>query len=158
MAYYLLRDYPKITYIDFDVPESLALTSWYLAKCFPDFRFLFYGEEELTPESIARSNVILMPPFEISKVPAKSIDVTFSSHTLTSVSDPAKIVYVHEIARTTRKSFLNIGSGLGSAQLDGIIRTQQVRLNLAERSASEWNKHRDAHTQRLESFYQVLPN
>jgi len=35
MAYYLLRDRPRLTYLDFDLPESLALTTYYLHKAFP---------------------------------------------------------------------------------------------------------------------------
>jgi putative sugar O-methyltransferase len=85
MAYYLLRDCPKITYIDFDVPESLALTAYYLSKSMPQFRLLLYGEEELTQSAITGYDIILMPPWELSKLPVRSVDITFSSHALSDL-------------------------------------------------------------------------
>jgi putative sugar O-methyltransferase len=155
MAYYLLRDNPRITYIDFDVPESLALISYYLLKSFPNLKFLLYGEEDMTPEAIARSNVILMPPFQLSKVPASSVDVTFSSHTMSDLSRPAQIVYLNEIERMTRGSFVNICEGEGSTLLDELIATRCNSLRLAEKRALHWNSHKLLHAKELEFHYQI---
>ena len=155
MAYYLLRGNPQFTYIDFDVPESLALISYYLLKSFPNLKFLLYGEEDLTPEAIARSNVILMPSFELSKVPTRSIDVTFSSHTMSDLSRSAQIVYLNEIERMTRKSFLNISEGEGSALLDELIGARSVSLKLADKRALGWNSHKLLNAKELEYHYQI---
>ena len=155
MAYYLLRGNPQCTYIDFDVPESLALTSYYLLKSFPNLKFLLYGEEDLTREAIARSNVILMPPFELSKVPANSVDLTFSSHTMSDLSRSAQIVYLNEIERMTRQSFLNISEGEGSAALDELIGAESPSLKLAEKRDLEWNSHKILHARELECHYRI---
>ena len=155
MAYYLLRGNPQFTYIDFDVPESLALISYYLLKSFPNLKFLLYGEEDLTPEAISRSNVILMPSFELSKVPTRSIDVAFSSHTMSDLSRSAQIVYLNEIERMTRKSFLNISEGEGSALLDELIGARSVSLRLAEKRALGWNSHKLRSAKELEYHYQI---
>ena len=85
MAYYLLRDGGRLRYIDFDVPESIALTSYYLLKAFPSLRFLLYGEKELNEESMATSDVILMPLFTMANIPAGSTTVMFSSHAMFSM-------------------------------------------------------------------------
>ena len=155
MAYYLLRDNPQITYIDFDVPESLALISYYLLKSFPDLKFLLYGEEDMTQEAIARSNVILMPSFQLSKVPTSSVDVTFNSHTMSDLSRPAQIVYLNEIERMTRGSFLSICEGEGSTLLDELIATQSDSLRLTEERALRWNSHKILHAKEMEFHYQV---
>ena len=155
MAYYLLRDNPQITYIDFDVPESLALISYYLLTSFPELKFLLYGEEDMTQEAIARSNVILMPPFQLSKVPTSSVDVTFSSHTMADLSRPAQNVYLNEIERMTRGSFLSISEGEGSALLHELIATQFNWLRLAEERALQWNSHKVLHAKELEFHYQI---
>jgi hypothetical protein len=155
MAYYLLRDNPRITYIDFDVPESLALISYYLLKSFPNLKFLLYGEEDMTPEAIARFNVVLMPPFQLSKVPTRSVDVTFSSHTMSDLSRPAQIVYLNEIERMTRGSFVNICEGEGSTLLDELIATRCNSLRLAEKRALHWNNHKLLHAKELEFHYQI---
>jgi len=57
MAWYLLRNQPRVTYLNFDLPESIALASYYLLKSLPDRKFLLYGEGELSRESISRSDV-----------------------------------------------------------------------------------------------------
>ena len=44
MAYFLLRDRPGLRYLDFDMPESIALASWYLLKAFPHLKTTLYGE------------------------------------------------------------------------------------------------------------------
>jgi hypothetical protein len=155
MAYYLLRDNPQITYIDFDVPESLALISYYLLKSFPDLKFLLYGEEAMTQEAIARSNVILMPPFQLSKVPASSVDVAFSSHTMSDLSRPAQIVYLNEIERMTRGSFLSICEGDGSTLLSELIATQFSGMRFAEERALHWNSHKVLRAKELEFHYQI---
>jgi putative sugar O-methyltransferase len=155
MAYYLLRGKPQFTYIDFDVPESLALISYYLLKSFPNLKFLLYGEEDLTQGAIARSNVILMPPFELSKVPTNSVDVTFSSHTMSDLSRSAQIAYLNEIERMTRKSFLNISESEGSALLDELIATQSTSLRVAEKRTLEWNNHKILHAKELECHYRI---
>ena len=155
MAYYLLRRNPQFTYIDFDVPESLALISFYLLRSFPNLRFLLYGEEDLTQEAIARSNVILMPPFELSKVPTNSVDVAFSSHTMSDLSRSAQIVYLNEIERITRESFLNISEGEGSTLLDELIGTESASLRLAEKRALEWNNHKTLNAKELECHYRI---
>lgn len=83
MAYYLLRDQPKIKYLDFDLPESIALTTYYLMKAFPHKNFLLFGEKPLTNEAIAAADIMLMPLFEMKRLQAATVDVTFSSHAMT---------------------------------------------------------------------------
>src|SRR5579864_2239130 len=36
LAYYLIRDNPQVTYVDFDLPEATALASYYLMRSLPD--------------------------------------------------------------------------------------------------------------------------
>jgi hypothetical protein len=47
MAYYLLRDLSKTSYIGFDFPENIALTSYYLMKAFPQLNFALYGKQDI---------------------------------------------------------------------------------------------------------------
>ena len=86
MAYYLLRDGGTLTYLNFDVPESLALMSWYLMKAFPSLRFLLYGEREIGEQFATGADVLLMPPSAMTNVSERSVDVTFSSHAMSDLS------------------------------------------------------------------------
>jgi putative sugar O-methyltransferase len=155
MAYYLLRDRPEFTYIDFDVPESLALTSYYLLRSFPNLSFLLYGEEELTQWAHTKFNVILMPVFELSKMPANSVDLTFSSHAMSSLSHHAIVEYMNEIARFTRKSFLYVGDGAGGSSLHELIRMKYASFALVEKRPVEWNSQKSINANELECLYHI---
>jgi putative sugar O-methyltransferase len=140
MAYYLLRDRPGTTYVNFDVPESIALASYYLLKSFPDRRFLLYGEEPLSADSLSRFPVVLMPVFELPNMPTKGAVLTFSANTLSSLTRAAMAEYLQEIHRTTNEYLLLVGRAAESGPLRRLIRLQLPDLTLAEKRVLEWNK------------------
>jgi putative sugar O-methyltransferase len=142
MAYYLLRDRAKVTYLDFDIPESIALASYYLLKAFPQLTFLLYGEKELTRETIAQANVVLMPAFELATMPSGSIDVTFSSHAMSDISSEALMEYLNNIDRMTRDSLLYMGNSRASELILGMVRRSYDSFELAETHSSGWRSHK----------------
>ncbi|HWE51861.1 MAG TPA: putative sugar O-methyltransferase [Bryobacteraceae bacterium] len=142
MAYYLLRDRKDVTWVDFDVPESIALASWYLMKAFPDLRFLLYGEEDLTQDAIARADVVLMPVSEMETMPSKCADLCFSSHAISDVSADVLETYLEEIRRTTRDSFLFVGNSRAGESICDLVSRGGRSLTLAGKGASAWNSHK----------------
>ena len=142
MAYYLLRDRAKLTYLDFDLPESIALASYYLLKAFPQLNVLLYGEEELTNRAIARANVVLMPVFELATMPAESVDVTFSSHAMSDISSEALVEYLSNIDRMTRGSFLYVGNSRASESIAALVSKRYSSFKLAETRSSGWHSHK----------------
>jgi putative sugar O-methyltransferase len=142
MAYYLLRDHPKVRYIDFDLPESIALTSYYLLKAFPQLNFLLYGEDELTAKTIDRSDVVLMPLFEMEKMPAGSADVTFSSHVMSDLSTEAISDYLDAIVRMTQSYLLYIGMAGATESISNLSTKRHYPLRLEETRPSGWHSHK----------------
>jgi hypothetical protein len=142
MAYYLLRDRPSSTYIDFDIPESIALTSYYLLKAFPKLRCLLYGEKELTQKAIALSDVVLFPLFEMAVMPSGSVDVFFSSHAMSDHSPETIQEYLDNIDRMTSGSFLCVGKKQASELISTQIRTRHRSFELAETRESGWHSHK----------------
>ena len=155
MAYYLLRDQPGLTYLDFDMPESIALTSYYLLKAFPHLNFLLYGEAELTRQAMEAADVILMPTFELTKMPEKSVDAVFSSHAMSDISQAAIEAYLADITRMTKNYFLYIGHAKGGKLLFGLVSRINSPLHLKENRVSEWNRHRVASASEVECLYCV---
>ena len=139
MAYYLLRNRKRITYIDFDVPERVALTSYYLVRAYPKLRFLLYGEEELTRDAISRANVVLMPAFEMERMPAGSVNVSFSSHALSDLSWKATAEFVKNIARMTNDCFLYIGNKNASQIISDMICSEHRPYKLTDTRMSGWS-------------------
>ena len=142
MAYYLLRDRPKTTYLDFDNLECIALTSYYLMKAFPSLTFMLYGEKELTRESIAHADVVLMPTFELASMPTESVDVTFGSHAMSDISPEATIEYLNNVVRTTRGSFLYIGNRKTTGSISDLVNRKSDLFRLAETRSSGWHSHK----------------
>jgi putative sugar O-methyltransferase len=142
MAYYLLRDRAKLTYCDFDLPETIALSSYYLMKAFPRSSFILYGEQRLTKDSIDRADVVLMPAFELANMPAGCIDVTFSSHAMSDISCKAMGEYLNNIVRMTNSAFLYIGNRRASKTISDLIADAYDSFQLVETRSSGWHSHR----------------
>jgi hypothetical protein len=142
MAYYLLRDQTNVTYLDFDVPESIALSSYYLMKAFPQLKFLLYGEQELTNEAIGRANVVLMPMFELDALQAESVDVCFSSHAISDLSSKAMDIYLANISRVTLNSLLYIGNHGASESISALVNHKYPSFKLADTRSSGWQSHK----------------
>jgi hypothetical protein len=155
MAYYLLRAEAAITYLDFDLPESLALTAYYLAKSMPDRPMLLYGEEDFAPGVMSRYDAILMPAWELGSVPTHAVDITFSSHALSDLTAPAQSEYMREIARVTSAWLLNIGRESGCEALRSLIEAHHPSLASISCSPSEWNSYRAPHAKEVEQLYGV---
>jgi hypothetical protein len=148
MAYYLLRDFPKVKYIGFDVPESLALTAYYLSKAFPQRRLLLYGEGD----AIAEHDVILLPACMLRRASSQSVDIVFSSQTMALLAPEDGAEYLRDIARISQKHFLCIGHG---DQLNTFMRSEDGSLAVLEKKASAWNDHCAVYPDEFECLYGV---
>jgi putative sugar O-methyltransferase len=142
MAYYLLRDRPGVTYLDFDVPETIALTSYYLIKAFPKLKVLLYGEDQLTTSAISQADVVLLPLFELEAIPADSVDLTFSSHAMSDISSGAMVEYLEHISRMTRDSFIYIGKERTSESISDLFDQKSDSFKLSETRTSGWHSHK----------------
>lgn len=151
MAFYLLRDVPRVQYIDFDVPESLALTAYYLMKSLPQKTFLLYGED--TQEK-GHPDVTLMPLQEIEKLSPRSVDVTFSSHAISDLAPEDMKATLETVAHVTRGKFLQIGKATAAnameAMTHGLLHREEVRK-------AGWNETLCSAPPELETVYLVNP-
>jgi putative sugar O-methyltransferase len=153
MAYYLVRNNPKTTYVDFDLPENLALTAYYLLRAFPEVRIVLYGEEELTAGTLENHRIVLMPNFEISKLPASSATVVFNSYSLAEMSAEAIEEYIKQMTRISRKYFLHVNhtkKSLVSADNFGI---ERYGYQLLHRKPALWNQGRELVVDEYEYLY-----
>lgn len=157
MAYYLLRDRPELRFLDFDVPESIALTSYYLMKAFPHKRFSLFGEDLKMGGRVSDADLSLMPLFEMKNLEDASVDVTFSSHAMNDIEPTALIFYLETISRVTRNHFIFIGTKeLG--ELQGQLTNLSKRFYLEEIRELRWNKHRSPKAAEVECTYAFKRN
>ena len=108
MAYFLIRDDPKLTYIDFDLPENMALTAYYLLKAFPSRRALLFGESVLSLATLEEYSIIVMPSFAITQLPDKSVDLAYNSYSLAEMAPDTIRTFVSEFTRLARRYILHV--------------------------------------------------
>ncbi len=154
MAYYLIRDSNNLTYIDFDLPENLALTSYYLLKAFPEKKILLYGEDEIEGIKFADYDIILMPSFQLDKLHERSCDLIFNSYSLAEMSPPTIRHYVQQSANLINDGgwFFHVNHtshSLVSAEDFPI----PGNLKLIRKELAEWNLGRNSNMDEYEFLY-----
>jgi hypothetical protein len=154
MANYLIRDCPRATYINFDLPETIALASYYLLSAFPDVKATLYGEAELNAETLRSSRIILMPGFAMPQLPVGTVEVAFNARILSDLSPAALFQYLEDIARTTRGYLLHLNRTEGSVAADAWLRTNAPNFKLVEKRQSEWNNGRTLRPNEMEYLYE----
>jgi hypothetical protein len=154
MAYYLIRDCPGLTYVNFDLPETIALASYYLLSAFPDAKATLYGEAELDAETLRSSRIILMPGFAMPQMPADSVDVAFNARILSDLSPASLDQYLAEIARTTRGHVLHLNRTQGCVAADAWFAANAPYFRLVEKWPSEWNDTRTLRPNEMEYLYE----
>lgn len=132
MAYYLLRDSPQVKYWNFDLPESLALAAYYLLRSFPEKRTLLYGESPGTISNFDDYDIVLMPLFELSRMPSHCADMVFSAHAMSDLSEKVLNVYLEHVQQLTRKYFLYQGMYDAASHLRQLVPNECHDLMLTE--------------------------
>lgn len=146
-AYYLIRDCPGVKYIDFDLPETIALASYYLLKSFPKLRVTLYGEAP------GASDIVLMPSCELPRMAESSADVSFISNVLRDMSIPAASEYIDHIIRITRSHILNIDCSTTGRLLSEQLHRQSEQFKLSRKRRVFWNSARALHSDELECLF-----
>jgi putative sugar O-methyltransferase len=152
MAYYLRRDHPSLTYVDFDLPETLALASYYLLKSLQDLKITLYGEADLV-EALGGASIIMMPSFEIMKMPPKSVAVSFNSYSLAEMSPSTIRVYITQIARTTEGHFLHVNHNKNAVLAADNFGIEDHGFKLVSRRLARWTLGINAKSDEYEYLY-----
>lgn len=142
IAYYLLRDHQPLAYINFDAPERVALSSYYLMKAFPHLKFLLYGEEELSYKSISQADVVLLPISALTEMPPASIDLAFSSHARSTLSPETMNQRLLELASLARQASLYFGNRNSSERIAESLTTGHGAFALTDTRTSGWHSHK----------------
>jgi putative sugar O-methyltransferase len=142
MAFYLLRDQRGTRYVGLDVPENVALASYYLMRSLPRLKFLCYGEKAITREAIAEADVVMLPRFALTTVPARSVDLTFTSHGMSELSTDELGHYVKEISRITDQRLLFMSNRAASQAIAESVRRQRDAFALESSREAGWHSYK----------------
>ncbi|MEI8156269.1 MAG: putative sugar O-methyltransferase [Burkholderiales bacterium] len=153
MAYYLMRDNADLTYLDFDLPENVALTSFYLLTAFPDKKIALFGEVELDSDEIQHYDAALMPSFELHKVRDESVDLTFNSYSLAEMSKETIDDYIAHVNRFTSKFVFHVNHTKVSLVKASDFGISKEKFELVFRSTALWNASRNTDVDEFEYLY-----
>ena len=156
LAYYYVRDNINTTFIDFDLPEVLALASYYLIKAFPDKRIKLFGEIDLLDADLNQYDIILMPSFEITKLKNNSIDVLFNSYSLAEMSQDAIRTYIEEFLRVGRDYILHINHNKNSVVIADDFGIAPNQYDLIYKIPALWNGGRTLVVDEYEYLYKKI--
>ncbi len=110
-AYYLLRDRPDITYINFDIPQTLLTCSFYLMSLFPERTMNLFDESTNMDEiTIRKGELILYPNFMLPFLPSDSVDLFINTGSLSEMDRGTVSEYLERIQNSVRKYFLTENS------------------------------------------------
>jgi len=154
MAYYLLRDNRAISYVDLDLPEGIALTSYYLMKSFPERNFVLYGEAEISPALFQSGALtVLLPAHSIGSIPPQSADLVFNSYSLAEMSPDAIREYVRQLTGISRTYFLHVNHNRHSVLPADKFGLEDHGYSLLSRKFTEWNTGRSMRSDEFEYLY-----
>ncbi len=125
-----------------DLPEKVALASYYLMRALPDLKFFLYGEKALTRETIAEADVVMLPRFALTTIPDRSVDLTFTSHGMSELSTDELGHYVREISRITDKRLLFLSNRVASQMISESVRRQSPTFALESSGESGWHSYK----------------
>jgi hypothetical protein len=106
-AYSLLKRDVVKTYMNFDVPENLIVSSYYLSMAFPEKRILLYdnGPVKLDIETIRQYDIILLPNFMLPEIADLSVDLFINTISFSEMEFSTVAAYFGQIARACKKFF-----------------------------------------------------
>lgn len=107
--YYFRNNYaPKLTYLDFDLPETLVIAAYYLITALPDKKIWLYdGRASLTNAAMAKYDIVLMPNFAIEYMEDEAVDLFLNAFSLSEMTFPILSNYISHIQRTLTGYFLH---------------------------------------------------
>ncbi len=155
LAYYLVRDNPQVTYVDFDLPEATALASYYLMRSLPSVPIRLYGEAELSAEALATPGFVMMPSFEIMKMPSKSAAVSFNSYSLAEMSPATIGVYLDQTTRITSGYFLHVNHNRNAVLSADKFGVEERGFKLVNRELAGWTLGINPQSDEYEYLYKA---
>jgi hypothetical protein len=106
-AHHLIRSCPNSKYVGYDLPENIALQTYYLCSIFPIARVLTYQENmpDLTVDVLKDYDFVLLPNFELKRAGSLIADLIISVRVLSALSPEAIAEYFSQIDRIGRLFF-----------------------------------------------------
>jgi putative sugar O-methyltransferase len=106
-AYHLLRTNRPLTYVNFDLPENLFISSYYLSLAFPDKKILLYDNAAMGMDRAAleRYDAVLVPNFILPRLAECCVDLFLNTISFSEMEHATIGEYYAQIDRTCGRYF-----------------------------------------------------
>lgn len=154
LAYFINKNLENKKYIDFDLPENLALTAYYLLSCFPDKKIALYGEMDSGNYSVEDYDILLLPNFEIEVLQPNSVDLVFNSYSLAEMSKETIDTYIKFLATASRSYFYHVNHNKVSySYIADDFGIENYDFKLVSKTKALWNMGRNSEMDEFEYLY-----
>lgn len=149
------------TYINFDLPENLIVSSYYLMMSFPDKKILTYQDDikTLSRAVLEKYDIILLPHYLIEKVEELAVDlaintISFSEMDFSNISN-----YLSRFSKTSRhyiyhENMLDGGAGYEFYPVSTFPTLDNFKLIFSSPSRWPWFSINSAHHHHAEFLYE----
>jgi SAM-dependent methyltransferase len=153
MAYYLMANSADLTYIDIDLPENVALASFYLLSAFPDKNIALYGEIDLQRDDVNDYDAVLLPNFALPMLKTDSVDLVFNSYSLAEMSRETIETYIAQFNRIASKFIFHVNHNRVSVVKADEFAIDTEKFELLFRAPALWNMARNKEMDEFEYLY-----
>lgn len=93
------------TYINFDLPENLIVSSYYINQCHPNKKIKLYDSsmETLSRDELSKYDILMLPHYMIEKLDNESVDLSINTISFSEMGYENISCYIKNITRTTTK-------------------------------------------------------
>jgi putative sugar O-methyltransferase len=104
-AYYFLKKVKNYSFINFDIPEVLVLSMYYLIKSFPNKNYFLFGDKVFENSLLNKYDLLFLPCWEIEKINENHIDIFINQTSLGEMDPEATKNYINHISRISKLFF-----------------------------------------------------
>ena len=94
-------------FILFDIPEVLALSSFFLMSSFPEKKVILFGEENISFINSNDFDIAILPHFSINSLEKNSVDIFYNSCSFSEMDKESASAYLNIIEKSSRKYFMH---------------------------------------------------
>jgi putative sugar O-methyltransferase len=104
-AYYFIKKVKNYSFINFDIPEVLVLSMYYLIKSFPSKNYFLFGDKIFDNSLLDKYDLLFLPSWEIEKINNDYIDIFINQTSLGEINPEAAKNYINHICRISKLFF-----------------------------------------------------
>lgn len=135
---------PQACVFNFDLPEVLAIASFYALSVQPDARIALFGEADVSqvqPRAESRPfDLIFMPNFEIERLPDNAADLSFNSWSLAEMEPMPIANYVGHLCRIARRYVFHVNHTVHCKIGSDLFPIDYEKFRLLHRAPAMWGK------------------